>query len=49
LGVEGFSSYESSVFIKLIEKVGKWIAYELIILRLSPLWKKGKSKTGTSL
>ena len=25
MGAEGFSSYESSVFIKLIEKVGKWV------------------------
>ena len=28
MGAEGFSSYESSVFIKLIEKVGKWVAYQ---------------------
>lgn len=34
MGAEGFSSYESSVFIKLIEKVGKWIAYALIIFGL---------------
>ena len=38
MGAEGFSSYESSVFIKLIEKVGKWIAYALIIFGLLSLW-----------
>ncbi|MCH5685254.1 molybdenum ABC transporter permease [Niabella sp. W65] len=31
-GAEGFSSYEKSVAIKFIERVGKWIAYALIIL-----------------
>nr|DAC74662.1 TPA_exp: hypothetical protein [Elizabethkingia anophelis] len=38
MGAEGFSSYESSVFIKLIEKIGKWIAYALIIFGLLSLW-----------
>lgn len=38
MGAEGFSSYENSVFIKLIEKVGKWVAYALIIFGLLSLW-----------
>lgn len=37
-GTEGFSSYEKSVAIKFIEKVGKWIAYALIIFGLLSLW-----------
>lgn len=31
-GAEGFSSYERSVIITLVERFGKWIAYALIIL-----------------
>lgn len=38
MGAEGFSSYEKSVAIKFIEKVGKWIAYALIIFGLLSLW-----------
>ena len=30
VGVEGFSSFEASVFIRFVEFVGKWIAYLLI-------------------
>jgi len=30
MGAEGFSSYESSVLIKFIERVGKWVAYALL-------------------
>lgn len=37
-GAEGFSSYESSVIIKLLEKFGKWVAYALIIFGLLSLW-----------
>ena len=44
MGAEGFSSYESSVFIKLIEKGGKWIAYALIIFRLLSLWVYSREK-----
>lgn len=44
LGAEGFSSYESSVFIKFIERIGKWIAYALIIYGLLSIgtyyWEK---------
>lgn len=49
MGAEGFSSFESSVFIRLIERVGKWIAYILIILGVVTIWsytqmKKNKEK-----
>lgn len=30
-GLEGFSSYEASVFIRFIERIGKWFAVALII------------------
>lgn len=44
MGAEGFSSYESSVFVKLIERIGKWIAYALIIYGLLSIgvyyWEK---------
>lgn len=48
LGAEGFSSYESSVFVKLIERIGKWIAYTLIIYELLSIgvyyWQKKENK-----
>ncbi len=49
-GAEGFSSYEKQVTIKFLERVGKWIAYALIIFGLLSLWvysreKKDKEKT----
>ena len=31
-GIEGFSNFEKSVLIRFIERVGKWIAYALIIV-----------------
>lgn len=43
-GAEGFSSYEKSVAIKFIERVGKWIAYTLIILGLLFLWSYSRQK-----
>lgn len=33
-GLEGFSSYEKSLLIRMIELVGKWIAYLMIIFGL---------------
>lgn len=33
-GLEGFSSYEASVFIRLIERICKWIAYALILFSM---------------
>ena len=49
VGAEGFSSFEASVFIRLIERIGKWIAYILIILGVVTIWsytqmKKNKEK-----
>ncbi|MDE5437605.1 molybdenum ABC transporter permease [Elizabethkingia meningoseptica] len=49
MGAEGFSSFEASVFIRLIERVGKWIAYILIIVGVVTIWsytqmKKTKGK-----
>lgn len=49
MGAEGFSSFEASVFIRFIERVGKWIAYILIILGVVTIWsytqmKKNKEK-----
>lgn len=32
MGAEGFSSFEASVFTRFIERIGKWIAYILIIV-----------------
>ena len=44
MGAEGFSSYESSVFLKFIERVGKWIAYAMIIFGLLSLWVYSREK-----
>lgn len=49
MGAEGFSSFEASVFTGFIERVGKWIAYILIILGVLTIWsytqmKKTKEK-----
>lgn len=43
-GVEGFSSYEKSVAIKFMERVGKWIAYALIIFGVLFLWSYSRQK-----
>jgi preprotein translocase subunit SecG len=37
-GLEGFSSYEKSVFVRFLERIGKWVAYLLIIIGLLCLW-----------
>lgn len=46
-GTEGFSSYEKSVGVTFVERIGKWIAYILIVLGvlflLSYYWQ-GKIK-----
>ncbi|MGV8963405.1 MAG: molybdenum ABC transporter permease [Candidatus Saccharimonadaceae bacterium] len=41
---EGFSSYEKSVGIKFIERVGKWVAYALIIFGVLSLWVYSREK-----
>ena len=43
-GTEGFSSYEMSVGIRFIERVGKWIAYALIIFGVLSLWVYSREK-----
>ena len=49
MGAEGFSSFEASVFTRFIERIGKWIAYALIIIGILFIWsytqmKKDKEK-----
>ena len=44
MGAEGFSSYEKSVLIKFIERVGKWVAYAMIIFGLLALWAYSREK-----
>ncbi|SFC76922.1 hypothetical protein SAMN05421747_12420 [Parapedobacter composti] len=43
-GAEGFSSYEKSVIVKTSERLGKWIAYALIIFGLLSLWVYSREK-----
>ena len=43
-GAEGFSSYEKSVAIKFVERVGKRVAYALIIFGLLSLWVYSREK-----
>ena len=47
LGLEGFSSFESSLFIRFIERIGKWIALVLIILSILTLWSYSRMKKDT--
>ncbi|MDN3692293.1 molybdenum ABC transporter permease [Chryseobacterium tructae] len=42
MGTEGFSSFEASVFLRFIERIGKWIAYALIIFGLLGIWASSK-------
>ncbi|CAD0000923.1 molybdenum ABC transporter permease [Flavobacterium salmonis] len=49
VGAEGFSSFEASVFTRFIERIGKWIAYALIVIGILFIWsytqmKKDKEK-----
>lgn len=43
-GAEGFSSYEKSVVIRFVERLGKWIAYALIIFGVLFLWSYSRQK-----
>lgn len=48
-GLEGFSSFEKSVFVRFLERIGKWIAYALVIVGILFIWsysqlKKDKEK-----
>lgn len=44
VGAEGFSSFEASVFTRFIERVGKWIAYALIIIGIVFIWSYSQMK-----
>lgn len=44
VGAEGFSSFESSVFIRFLERIGKWLAYGLIILGILFIWSYSQMK-----
>jgi len=44
MGAEGFSNYEKSVAIKFVERVGKWVAYALIIFGVLSLWVYSREK-----
>ncbi len=49
-GLEGFTSYEKALLVRFLEKVGKWLAYALIIVGILLLWtysmkKKNRDKT----
>lgn len=43
-GVEGFTSYEKSVLIRFLERIGRWLAFILIIAGLIFLWGFSKEK-----
>ena len=44
VGAEGFSSFEASVFTRFIERIGKWIAYVLIIIAILFIWSYSQMK-----
>lgn len=44
MGAEGFSSFESSVFTRFMERIGKWLAYGLIILGILFIWSYSQMK-----
>lgn len=37
-GLEGFSSYEKSLAIPFLERIGKWLAYALILVGIFFVW-----------
>ncbi|MYY43971.1 molybdenum ABC transporter permease [Elizabethkingia anophelis] len=43
-GLEGFSSYEKSVAVRFIERIGKLLSYLLIIFGLLSLWSYSRQK-----
>jgi preprotein translocase subunit SecG len=45
-GLEGFSSYEKSLVVRLLEKIGKWLAYGMIIISLLLFWVYSREKNG---
>jgi len=45
MGAEGFSSFEASVFTRLIEWVGRLFAFALIIVGVVCIWTYNQMKT----
>jgi preprotein translocase subunit SecG len=43
-GMEGFSSFEASLAIRFLERIGKWLAYGLIIISIVSLWSYSRMK-----
>lgn len=43
-GLEVFSSFGKSVFVRFIERIGKWIAYVLIIVGILSIWLHSRMK-----
>ncbi|HSD06370.1 molybdenum ABC transporter permease [Flavobacterium sp.] len=43
-GLEGFSSYETALFVRSLERIGKWLAYGLIIISILVLWSYSRMK-----
>jgi len=41
-GMEGFSSFESSVLVRFLERIGKWAAYVLIIFGILFIWTSSR-------
>ncbi len=44
-GLEGFSSFEASLFIRFVERLGKWLAYILILISLFCFYIYSTEKT----
>lgn len=44
-GLEGFSSFETSVFVRFMERIGKWLAYGLLLLGILFLWIYSSEKS----
>lgn len=44
VGAEGFSSFEASVFTRFVERIGKWLAYVLIIVGIICFWTYSQIK-----
>lgn len=43
-GVEGFTSYEKALAIRFLERIGRWLAFLLIIAGLLFLWGYSREK-----
>ena len=43
-GLEGFSSFEASLFVRFLERIGKWLAYGFIVISILFLWSYSRMK-----